>query len=131
MREVGPYATVPYLSQSAPSSDLLPIGGVGLWELSTELRFALQKNLGLVAFVDASDVVRSLGGFRLTHPHISPGFGLRIFTPVGPLRFDLASPVPYLQRLGQRDLEPEEGGPGPGEESRFPLQFSLAIGEAF
>lgn len=131
LREVGPYATVPYLSQSAPSSDLLPIGGVGLWELSTELRFVLQPNLNLVLFVDASDVVRSLGGFRLTHPHISPGLGLRIFTPVGPLRFDLASPVPYMQRLGSRYLEPEEGGPEQGEDARFPLQFSLAIGEAF
>ena len=46
-------------------------------------------------------------------------------------RFDVGWRIPYLQRLGEESLEPEEGGPQPGESDGFPLGVSIAIGEAY
>jgi outer membrane protein insertion porin family/translocation and assembly module TamA len=130
-REVGPHEVLPFLSQRGHSDEPLPTGGLGMMELSGELRLALSEKLRAVVFVDTSDVVRTLSDFRFTHPHLSPGVGLRLTTPVGPLRFDLGLRPPYLQRLGYQWLEPEEGGPQPGEEPGWPMSVALAIGEAF
>lgn len=130
-REVGPHGQLQFANQSGLVSEFLPTGGVGLWEVSAELRFALLDALSLVAFVDGSDVVRSLGELRLDHPHLAPGTGLRLATPVGPLRLDVGFRPPYLQRLGFAELEQDEGGPGAGAPASFPWAFSLAIGEAF
>jgi len=130
-QEVGPHAVLPYLSQQGKSSELLPVGGLGMWELTGELRIPLHAKVNAVVFVDASDVVATLSRYRLTHPHISPGLGVRLFTPVGPLRFDVGVRVPYLQQLGHAWLPPEEGGPPEGESDSVPLAWSLAIGEAF
>ena len=130
-REVGPYEVLPFLSQFGVSDQLQPTGGLGMWELSAELRIPLGNKFVGVLFVDASDVVRTLSDYRLTHPHISPGLGLRFRLPVGRLRFDWGFRPPYLQRIGHEFLEPEEGGPLPGESDDTPFAFHLAIGEAF
>ena len=129
-RGVGPHEVLPFVSQSGRSDERVPTGGFGMWELSAELRIPLADKISMVAFVDSSDVVPRLNDFRLNYPHISPGLGLRFFTAVGPVRFDLGCRVPYLQQLGEEQLLPEEGGPDPGE-SEVPLGFSLAIGEAY
>lgn len=130
-REVGPYEVLPFLSQAGVSTDLQPTGGLGMWELSGELRILFVERLAGVLFVDASDVVRTLSDYRLTHPHISPGFGLRLKLPIGALRFDWGFRPPYLQKAGEKYLEPEEGGPPPGEDDDTPFAIHLAIGEAF
>jgi outer membrane protein assembly factor BamA len=130
-RGVGPHAVLPFLSQYGQSRDLLPAGGLGLWELSAELRVPLGENSTGVVFADASDVVQQISDYRVTHPHISPGLGFRYLTPVGLLRLDIGYRVPYLQRLGERYLEPEEGGPDPGEGDSFPFAANLAIGDAY
>ncbi len=130
-REIGPHAVLPFVSQGGRATELLPTGGLGMWELSGELRFKFSELLGAVAFLDSSDVVATLGDFRLTHPHLSSGAGLRVATPVGPIRIDVGFRPPYLQRVGERELEPEEGGPSAGEASSFPWAWALAIGEAF
>lgn len=130
-RDVGPHEVLPFLSQRGTSDELAPAGGMGLWELSGELRFPLAEKINGVLFLDASDVVRTLSDFRVTHPHLSPGLGIRVRTPVGMVRFDLGVRVPYLQRAGYRYLEPEEGGPLPGEGEGIPIGLSLAIGEAY
>ncbi|MBW2456012.1 MAG: BamA/TamA family outer membrane protein, partial [Deltaproteobacteria bacterium] len=130
-RGVGPHEVLPFLSQYGQSRDRLPAGGRGLWELSAELRIPLSELTTGVVFVDASDVVKQTSDFRATHPHISPGLGFRYLTPVGLLRLDAGYRVPYLQRLGERYLEPEEGGPMEGESESFPLGVHLAIGDAY
>ena len=136
-REVGPYFNFaelspdPAVANDPGQANWMPMGGEGMWELSAEVRIALNKQLGAVVFVDASDVTRTISAFRLTYPHLSPGVGLRIDTPVGPFRFDVGVRVPYLQHVGQRVLEPEEGGPPSGKTDWFPVAVSLAIGEAY
>jgi outer membrane protein insertion porin family/translocation and assembly module TamA len=136
-REVGPYfnfaalSTDPSEAADPSRAKWMPIGGQGMWELSAELRIALTEQLGAAIFVDASDVTRTISGFRLTHPHLSPGLGLRVDTPVGPFRLDLGFRVPYMQQVGQKVLEPAEGGPPSGQPDAFPVALSLAIGEAY
>jgi outer membrane protein insertion porin family/translocation and assembly module TamA len=130
-RDVGPHEILAFFSQRGQSDELLPTGGLGLWELSAELRVPIGDDVGFVTFIDSSDVVRTLSDYRFTHLHICPGVGVRGFTPVGIVRFDIGVRVPYLQRLGYKYLEPEEGGPPPGEEDNFPLGLHFAIGEAY
>jgi outer membrane protein insertion porin family/translocation and assembly module TamA len=160
-REVGPHGQLGFATQQGFRSDaaFLPTGGMGTWEMSGELRFLVLDNLALVTFLDASDVVRTIKDFRFDHLHLSPGFGLRLGTPVGPIRVDVGFRPPYLQHLGQKYLARTEGGPTrclPNalgalqlsddrdatpcvlEGSRlietsapFPWAWSVAIGEAF
>lgn len=130
-RDVGPHEQLDFLSQFGTSDELQSTGGLGLWELSAELRMPFADKFIGVVFVDSSDVVRRLGDFRLTHPHIAPGIGFRYRLPIGRLRFDWGFRPPYMQRLGRKWLEPAEGGPDPGENDNFPFALNLAIGEAF
>lgn len=141
-RDLGPHAKLLFLSPNATSDGLAPIGGFGMWEVSGEVRFLLTDTIVGVTFLDASDVVRTLNDFRVTHPHLSPGVGLRYASPVGiKLRLDLGVRVPYLQRVGERELAPSEGGPAliydnmgneiGQEHDNFPVALNLAIGEAF
>lgn len=131
-RGVGPHGPLAYLNPGGQGDPPLgPTGGVGMWELSGELRIPIYDEIVGVIFVDASDVVLAFDQFRFTHPHISPGLGLRYVSPVGRIRLDVGFRPPYLQRLGESRLEPEEGGPGPDQGLGVPIAFALAIGEAF
>jgi outer membrane protein assembly factor BamA len=131
-RGVGPHGPLAYLNPGGQGDPPLgPTGGVGMWELSGELRVPIYDDLVGVIFLDASDVVLAFDQFRFTHPHLSPGLGLRYVSPVGRIRLDLGFRPPYLQRIGESRLEPHEGGPGPDEGLDVPIAFALAIGEAF
>jgi outer membrane protein insertion porin family/translocation and assembly module TamA len=122
-------------------SDADAIGGRTSWEASLELRALIVGELGGAVFVDASDVTAGVAEYRLSHPHVSTGFGLRYGTPVGPLRVDLGFRIPGLQVLGQDELvtcirrdEPcttyviEDGDPT--EVLGLPLAVAIAIGNA-
>jgi translocation and assembly module TamA len=70
-----------------------PIGGRSLLELSGEVRMRFTETLGGVVFVDAGSA------FESTLPDFDPalrvgtGFGIRYFSPVGPLRLDIGFPI--------------------------------------
>jgi outer membrane translocation and assembly module TamA len=130
-REVGPHEVLPFLSQITPSDARLPAGGLGLWELSGEIRILITDDFMGVLFLDSSDVVRSLSDYRINYPHLSPGLGFRYVSQVGSIRFDLGVRPPYLQQIGERHLPPEEGGPEDGDDESLPLAFHVAIGESF
>ncbi|MEM9694282.1 MAG: BamA/TamA family outer membrane protein, partial [Myxococcota bacterium] len=132
--EIGPHRLLQFRANNRrltnPDIDVLePLGGIGMWEVSGELRFRLPASLVGVVFVDASDVVEGLGAFRLDHPHLSPGLGLRLASPVGSLRFDLGFRPAYLQRIGEFNLDIDEGG-DPTNDNPLPVNVNLAIGEA-
>lgn len=129
--EIGPHAKVQSLT-GRESEEVVPTGGLSLWESSLELRFPISGDLGATIFVDASDVTRNEVSFRLKRPHLSAGLGLRYGTPVGPLRVDLGYRIPCAQVFG---VCPDEALPDnegtPGTVLGLPIAVSIAIGQAF
>lgn len=138
-RGVGPHGPVGFLVPTGencdgpvdqlPAACIRPLGGLTLWEASMEVRYPIIGPLFGATFLDASDVTRRVGEIRFDVPHISPGLGLRYLTPVGPLRFDIAYRTPWLQQIGQEDLERQEGDPG--TVFGAPIAIHIALGEAF
>jgi outer membrane translocation and assembly module TamA len=66
-----------------------PIGGNALLETSVELRFPLRGKIRGAAFVDAGNVWREAGDISPGDLKITPGFGIRYDTIVGPIRLDV------------------------------------------
>nr|MBS0021375.1 outer membrane protein assembly factor BamA [Gammaproteobacteria bacterium] len=89
-----------------------PIGGNSLIEGSVELRFPITRTWGGALFVDFGNVFEPAFTYRLPDLRYTGGLGVRYFTPVGPLRLDVA----FL-------LDPQDG------DQTAPLYFS--IGQAF
>ncbi len=95
-----------------PIVEGVPVGGIGQLELSVELRSQMTRTLGAVLFAD--------GGQVYDKPYPTPdrelqwgaGVGARIYTPMGPLRLDVAFP------LNRRDIDDS-------------FQFYLSVGQAF
>jgi outer membrane protein insertion porin family/translocation and assembly module TamA len=131
-REVGPHGSLTFLTPSSvcpvettTPACFKPLGGMRLWEASLELRIAIIPPWVGAWFIDASDV--TLAGMRLSHPHLSTGFGTRIPTPVGLARIDLGFRVPYMQAVGQARLPLEEGRPS--TILTLPLALHLSVGQ--
>ena len=88
-------------------------GGRSLAEGSVEIRKRLTERLGLAAFLDGG------AAFRSTFPDFSEdirwgaGMGLRYYTPIGPVRLDVATP-----------LNPRSG-------TDDPVQVYVSVGQAF
>jgi translocation and assembly module TamA len=82
-----PYQTV------GPLQEDEPVGGRSLFEVNTELRMRVTRNVGLVAFIDGGSA------FEAVVPDFSEdilwgaGLGFRYHTPIGPLRLDFAVPL--------------------------------------
>lgn len=70
-----------------------PLGGSSILETSFEVRFPLFWRLSAVAFVDAGNTWREEYTYRLNELAYAVGPGLRIETPIGPIRFDVGFPV--------------------------------------
>jgi translocation and assembly module TamA len=68
-----------------------PNGGASVMEASLELRQHVHGDFGAVAFVDIGNV--GTGGLPSGQPRIGAGLGLRYFTPIGPIRADIALPL--------------------------------------
>lgn len=69
-----------------------PEGGRSALEFGVELRWRVTEDIGIVPFID--------GGAAFEDPvpdfanlQFAAGLGLRYFTPVGPLRLDIATPI--------------------------------------
>lgn len=70
-----------------------PIGGRSLFVYSLELRSRVGKDFGLVGFWDIGNVYSdAIPDFRRRLLQ-STGLGIRYYTPVGPLRLDIAVPL--------------------------------------
>lgn len=64
-------------------------GGNAFFVLNSELRFPLINKLGGVLFYDTGNVFRTISNFALNQFSNTLGTGLRIATPVGPVRVDM------------------------------------------
>ncbi len=69
------------------------VGGLSFWEASAEMRFRVAKNIGLVPFIDAGTAYEDPIPDFSEKIRVGAGVGLRYFTPLGPLRLDVATPL--------------------------------------
>lgn len=100
-----------YQSVGPRAADGTPTGGKGLLEVSGEMRWRRDGPLGFVAFLDGASVVANESA-SFDDVRYSGGIGVRYDTLVGPIRFDLATP-----------LDPRDGDD--------PVQVYVSIGQAF
>jgi translocation and assembly module TamA len=76
----------------------VPIGGNGLMVGTVEARYALTSSLALAVFVDTGNVTTGPPSLaELGSLLWDVGVGLRISTPVGPIRLDFARRLPFGQ----------------------------------
>ena len=120
--------------------DIVPTGGTSVAVLNAELRIPspfFRRQLRLAAFIDAGSV--SNGNlWEARDWRITPGVGLRILTPVGPARVDMAydpygpqNGILYVLGEGGQIIQARDDFtiPEPGFWSK--LKFHVAIGQAF
>lgn len=82
-----------YLTVSPLNDHDKPIGGRSMFVYSMELRNRIGKDFGLVFFYDVGNVYTEACPNFKDSIRQSVGLGLRYYTPIGPLRLDLAFPL--------------------------------------
>jgi outer membrane protein insertion porin family len=82
-----------------PEIDGSPIGGEAMLLINQEWRFPLYKQLGGVVFYDAGNVYLTVDDFDPADLRHVLGAGLRIWTPIGPIRLE------YGHKLDKEDDE--------------------------
>ncbi|GMV94091.1 MAG: hypothetical protein AMXMBFR82_38690 [Candidatus Hydrogenedentota bacterium] len=70
-----------------------PTGGASLVEVSVELRRRITEQIGVAVFVDGGNAYSSAFPDFAEELRWGVGAGIRYFTPLGPLRVDVAVPV--------------------------------------
>lgn len=90
-----------------------PLGGRSVVEIGTELRARVYGDFGGVIFLEGGNVFDSAAPDFSEPLLFGAGFGVRYFTGLGPIRFDIGFP---LDRRGDVD---------------DPFQFYVSIGQAF
>lgn len=101
-----------YRSISPDNGFGFPTGGLSLFEASAEARLKVTQEIGIVPFLDAGAAYSSSVPNFSSTMRFAAGVGLRYYTGIGPIRFDVATPL----------------NPRP-EDSR--LAIFLGIGESF
>lgn len=87
-------------------------GGMSLFEASIEARVRLTETIGIVPFFDMGQAYAGAVPDGSAPLRYAAGLGLRYYTAVGPIRFDVA--VPLARRPGEK-----------------PYAFYVSIGQAF
>ena len=100
-----------YQSLGPCDSDNDPLGGKALFDVSLEPRWKISDEWGLVAFLDGGMVYDDFKDYG-QDMRWGAGLGIRYYTVIGPVRFDVATP------LNPRDDDET-------------LQFYISIGQTF
>jgi outer membrane protein insertion porin family len=79
-------------------SEDTPIGGKSLLEVSMELRHPIWNLFSGVVFMDAGNVWENEYKYELNELRYSLGIGIRVATPIGPVRFDIAWPIDDIEK---------------------------------
>ena len=107
-----PYESLGFHIPVDDSDEDAYVGGQSIVNLSLEARYQVREKIGAVAFLDAGQIWTEGGWKGHSEWQSGAGIGMRYDTPIGPLRFDIATPV-----------EPREN------ESK--VQLYLGLGQAF
>lgn len=78
-----------------------PIGGLDMIITNMEIRFPIWSVIHGVVFIDSGQVAPSVGELSLDNQLFTVGTGIRLYTPVGPVRLDWGyklEPSPYERR---------------------------------
>lgn len=102
-----PYQTV------GPLRSKTPTGGRSVFTFSSELRVRLSEYVGVVPFLDGGTAFADALPPYQESLRFGAGLGLRVYTPIGPIRVDVATP------LNRRENIDDVG------------QFYISIGQAF
>ena len=90
-----------------------PLGGSSMLEVSIEPRWKITESIGVVAFVDGGMAYDDTPDFEFGKDmQWGAGLGFRFYTAIGPLRFDVATPL----------------NPRKGDDT---LHFYISIGQSF
>jgi len=87
-----------------------PLGGKSILETNFEVRHPVFWRIEIAGFIDASNVWHNDAVYRFGDLNVAVGGGLRINTPIGPLRFDVGCPV---------------------WNEKTKVQFNVSVGQAF
>ena len=87
-----------------------PLGGKSILEGNAELRYPLFWRLSGVAFIEGGNVWEKAFSYKINELAYAAGGGLRVDTPIGPVRFDVGLPL--------------------WNEKKSP-QFFISVGQAF
>ena len=88
-----------------------PEGGKSILEMNLEIRHPLAWKVELAAFTDFGNVWKEAYHYRFDNLYCAVGGGVRVSTPIGPVRLDVGVPV-----VGTADRK---------------VQFFLSVGQAF
>jgi translocation and assembly module TamA len=103
-----------------------PIGGTAINAGTAEYRQRIGTNFGTAVLVDAGNVSKNLnplnGALRF-----GVGAGLRYYTPIGPIRLDIAVP---LSKRGTTQI-PNVGGSTTTIRGDDPFEVYIGLGQAF
>ena len=89
-----------------------PSGGRSYQIVNLEARYKITDEIGIVPFLDGGMVYEDALPQIFGDMRWGAGLGLRYYTPIGPVRLDVATP-----------LNPVDGDP--------PLQLYISIGQSF
>jgi translocation and assembly module TamA len=100
------------------NDDKRPYGGESLFEMGIEPRLRVTEDVGLVAFLEGGNVYSSKMPHFFKKPLFGYGVGMRYYTPLGPIRLDLAFPTKRRKTSNNKRID-----------SMFNIYIS--IGQAF
>ena len=106
--------------------DPQPTGGTRLIEANAEMRFPIASLFEGVVFVDAGQAWAADQSIELSALEFSPGIGIRVPSPVGPIRFDVAYRFRGGEDLGvvTEQIRPFDPGMGDTGDDRLVVDGS-------
>lgn len=90
-----------------------PVGGLSTFVTSVELRAKVTDTIGIVPFLDGGSDYSTVLPRLQDKFYMGAGIGLRYFTAIGPIRFDIATPL------------------NPHSQGDSPVQIYVSLGQAF
>ncbi|MDO5603753.1 MAG: autotransporter assembly complex family protein [Paracoccus sp. (in: a-proteobacteria)] len=88
-----PYESLGFMVPLENTGDEAWVGGQSVVNLSVEARYQVRPRIGAVIFADAGQIWDDGAWQGNTKWHAGAGVGVRYTTPIGPIRFDVATPI--------------------------------------